>query len=91
MLFDQIFDQPDRIIEIFAIIGAPARVVGRLPLFSRQIWNGFSSPWPRTDYAETRYRKGYKWRPWLLFDVTELEIIEELINNGSDEKILAHR
>ncbi|KAF2810356.1 uncharacterized protein BDZ99DRAFT_520427 [Mytilinidion resinicola] len=84
-------DTSELVVEIFAIIGAPARMMGRLPLITRYVWNGFSSPWPKTPYAEARYGKGYKWRPWLLFDISDFEVVEALINTGSDEKILAFR
>ncbi|KAF2454513.1 hypothetical protein BDY21DRAFT_291230 [Lineolata rhizophorae] len=81
----------DGLLEIFAILGAPARLVARLPLLSRTLFNGFSNPWPKTSYARTRYGPLYKLRPWLIFDVRELEGLEELINTATDKQLLAFR
>jgi len=81
----------DTVLEIFSALGSPARFVGRLPLITRHIWNGFSSPWPKTPYAKTRFGERYKWRLWLLLDVAKLEVVEELLNSGSDEKVSAFR
>jgi len=81
----------DIVLETFSALGSPARFVGRLPLISRHIWNGFSSPWPKTRYAKTRFGVRYKWRPWLLLDVEKLELVEKLLNEGSDEKVSAFR
>lgn len=79
----------DRVIECFSAVGAPARMVARVPLFTRYIWNGFLSPWPSSEYPKRRFGKRYKWRLWLLFDIREVEMIETLINIGSDDSILA--
>lgn len=73
--------------EIFAAIGAPARVVGRLPFATRGLWNGFSRTWQNDAYARARYGQQYRWRPWLLFDLEELEVVEDLINNGTDKVV----
>jgi hypothetical protein len=88
-LLPEMGELPDRVIECFAAVGAPARMVARLPLFTRYLWNGFLSPWPSSDYPKVRYGKRYKWRLWLLFDIREVEMIETLINNGSNDSILA--
>lgn len=77
--------------EIFALIGAPARIFGRLPLITRYLWNGFSLNWQNSEYARSRYGEYYRWRPWLLFDVEELRVAEELINNGTDDMVLSFR
>ncbi|KAI9792716.1 MAG: hypothetical protein M1816_001815 [Peltula sp. TS41687] len=81
----------DNAMEIFTIIGAPARVLGRAPLMTRYLWNGFSRTWHNDDYARLRYGKHYRLRPWLLFDIEELEIVEHLINRGTDKRVLDFR
>jgi hypothetical protein len=77
----------DDVMEIFAFLGAPARMLGRLPLISRYIWSGFSRPWYSHPYAEARWGRSYRWRVWLLFDMLELQMIEELINDASDKRV----
>jgi len=79
----------DTVLEAFSAIGSPARLIGRLPLFTRHVWNGFSSPWPHTPYGGVRFGKRYKWRIWLLLDIHELEFLENLINEGSDKELAA--
>jgi hypothetical protein len=81
----------EEFMEVFSLLGAPARVFGRLPLVTRYLWNGFHTSWPNPEYALARYGKHYRLRPWLLFDVKELEMVEDLINRGSDENVLAFR
>lgn len=81
----------DSIMEVFSLLGAPARLLGRLPLTTRYFYNGFRSSWPNPDYALSRYGKHYRWRPWLMFDVGALEVVEELINMGSDKEVRAFR
>ncbi|KAE9962407.1 hypothetical protein BLS_000355 [Venturia inaequalis] len=70
---------------------APARLFGRLPLVTRYIWNGFSRTWHNHEYARHRFGPGYLSKPWLLFDVEELEVVEDLINRGDDKKIMLFR
>lgn len=77
----------EQTIEVFAVIGTPARLFGRIPLIVRYIWSLFSSPWPSTPYAKQRFGRKYKWKPWLLFDARELESLEDLINVGTNEEI----
>jgi hypothetical protein len=82
---------PDAMLEVFSLVGAAARVFGRLPLITRYAWNGFSRTLVNPAYARTRYGRSWRWRPWLFFDVQELEVVEELINLGTDKKVLAFR
>jgi hypothetical protein len=77
--------------ELFALLGAPARLVGRRPLMTRYLWNGFSNIWPNPEYALARYGKYYHWRPWLLFDVQELELVEDIVNRWNNERVIAFR
>ena len=76
----------DNILEVFAALGAPARMFGRLPLITRYIWTGLASPWFNPLFARCRFGN-YLWRPWLLFDMQELQMLEELINKASDERV----
>lgn len=78
-------------LEVFAAIGAPARILGRLPLIVRYFWAGGSKLTRNNAYAESRYGKHYRLRPWLMFDVDELEVVEHLINKASDKNILQFR
>ena len=78
-------------VEYFSMIGFPARLAGRAPLLARYL----SGP-PRVfkatnQYALQRYGRTFKLRPWLYFDIDELEQIEQLINYGSDEEVLQFR
>ncbi|KAF2840358.1 hypothetical protein M501DRAFT_1002698 [Patellaria atrata CBS 101060] len=82
---------PDTITEIFTILGAPARLYGRLPFATRYLWFGFWGPVVNADYARSRYGGSWHWRPWLFFDMQELESLEDLINAGTDEQILWYR
>src|ERR1051326_6469714 len=79
------------IIELFSLVGSPARSFGRLPLATRYIWNGFTRPQFSESYAKARYGRHWRWRPWLMFDLLELEVLEDLINRGSDRNVLAFR
>ena len=77
--------------ELFSLIGFPARVVGRALLASRYAASGFSAIKPTSNYGDRRFGKSLKWRPWLMIDVKELEIIEDLINLGTDAQLEAWR
>ncbi|KAK6438773.1 hypothetical protein LTR95_005021 [Oleoguttula sp. CCFEE 5521] len=76
--------------ELFSAFGYPARLIGRLPLLPRYLWAG-SSLSANNDYVLQRYGATYKLRPWLLLDTHELEVIERLLNQGSDIDIVAFR
>ena len=80
-------------VEVFAILGAPARIFGRLPLPSRYLWNGLSQNLHKLDYsyARARWGVGARWRIWLVFDIGELEMVEELLNYGSDRRVVQFR
>lgn len=77
--------------ELFSAIGAPARIAGRVPLVARYISSGFSTLRGSSSYATARFGMSYRWRPWLLLDIKDLETLEELINTGSDTQIAAFR
>ena len=77
--------------EFFSAIGAPARIAGRAPLMARYISSGFPPLRGSSPYAAARFGKSYRWRPWLLLDIKDLETLEELINTGSDTQIAAFR
>lgn len=79
--------------EVFSALGAPARVVARLLVLPRYIFNGFSHlrAWNQNAYALVRYGPSYRWRLWLLFDAADLEKLEHLINEGSDKDVLEMR
>lgn len=77
--------------EVFAIIGFPARVAGRLPLLLRYIWGANANIFAPSGYAIERFGPSARFRPWLLLDAAELEPIERLINEGTDEEVLNFR
>lgn len=81
----------DTIMEAFAALGAPARIFGRLPLISRYLWSGLASPWFDNNFAKSRYGKHYKWKPYILFDIQEMQMMEELINKASDHRVSEFR
>lgn len=72
--------------EVFGALGAPARMFGRLPLITRYFWTGLASPWFNPKFAQCRFGH-YTWRPWLLFDMQELQMLEELVNKASDARV----
>ncbi|OCL09517.1 hypothetical protein AOQ84DRAFT_388114 [Glonium stellatum] len=78
-------------VEIFSAFGSPARLAGRALLAERFVSSGFSTIRGTSAYAETRFGKSYKWRPWLLLDIKDLEALESLINEGTDAQIEAFR
>ena len=73
------------------MLGSPARLAGRLPLFSRYIWGVRSDVFAPNAYASRRFGPSYRFRPWLLLDASQLEPIERLINEGTDEEALAFK
>jgi len=77
----------DGFMEVFALFGAPARIFGRIPLIMRYACTGLSDPWIDHQYARERYGPSYRIRPWLLFDIGELRMIEQLINKASDKTV----
>ncbi|KAF2101673.1 hypothetical protein NA57DRAFT_18225, partial [Rhizodiscina lignyota] len=79
------------IIEVFGAVGAPARLFGRLPLITRYLWSGLASPWFSPRFARNRFGKNYQMRPWLLFDMQELQMLEELINKATDQRVQEFR
>lgn len=72
---------------MLSIFGTPARAGARVFYMPRYSLEGFASlrSWHRNRYARARFGKSYRWRLWLLFDCKELEALEKLINEGSDE------
>lgn len=77
----------DHVMEVFALLGAPARIFGRFPLVSRYMWSGLARPWYSHPYAKKRWGKSYRLRAWLLFDMLELQMIERLINEAPDKRV----
>jgi hypothetical protein len=81
---------PDTV-ELFSFLGFPARVAGRGLLAFRYVSNRGSTARVTTDYAERRFGRSVRWRPWLTIDVKELEETEELINRGTDAQVESWR
>ena len=83
----------DTPLDILLFLSAPVRLSGRLFVFLQYIIDrdGSVQHWYRNDYAQDRFGAHYRWRPWLLFDVKELEFLETLINRGSDQDLLKWR
>ena len=77
--------------EFFAMVGFPVRILGRAPLFLRYAWGAKANMLSPSGYAEERFGSSCRLRPWLLLDVRDLEPIERLINEGTDEEILSFR
>lgn len=77
--------------EFFAILGFPVRVLGRAPLVLRYLWGANANILLPSSYARERYGPSYKLRPWLLLDARDLEPLERLINEGSDDEVLDFR
>jgi hypothetical protein len=78
-------------VELFSFLGFPARVAGRALLVFRYVSNRGSTARLTTDYAEKRFGKNVRLRPWLTIDVIELEEIDELLNQGSDAQVESWR
>jgi hypothetical protein len=87
----RITDMTEVITECFSALGAPARIFGRLPLVTRYLWSRLASPWFNPNFARRRYGQHYRWRPWLLFEVQEMQMMEELLNKASDERVKEFR
>jgi hypothetical protein len=79
--------------EIFAIVGFPARIIARILLVIRLLFDftGLCYPCRRNEYALFRHGPHYRWKIWLLFDIQAMESLEDLLNNSSDEKLLHFR
>lgn len=77
--------------ELISMIGFPARALGRLPLIARYVVGRNASLDASHAYCLERFGSSYRLRPWLMFDAGELRLIEVLINEGSNEEILAFR
>ena len=77
--------------EVFSMLGFPARLAGRFPLWARYIWGMHSNILAPSTYALQRFGPSYRFRPWLILDASQLEPIEHMINNGTDSEILAFR
>lgn len=76
--------------EVFSMLGFPARLAGRVPVVGRYLWVALSAPktlFATNSYAQKRWPT-YNFRPWLWLDAAELEQIERLINDGSNEEVL---
>lgn len=75
--------------ELFTAVGFGARILGRAPLLVRYLWAGKTLH--PDSYIAQRYGTSWRWRPWLILDAGELEVLERLINDGTDEQLLAFR
>lgn len=82
---------PWLVAELFSAIGSPARVAGRAPMVARYIFSFFSTMRGSSSYAEVRFGKSWKLRPWLLLDIKDLETLEDLINTANDSQVAAFR
>ncbi|KAK5136548.1 hypothetical protein LTR08_002892 [Meristemomyces frigidus] len=72
----------------FFMLGIPARLVGRLPLFARYIWGAFSNLLAPSTYALHIFGPSYRLRSWLILDASQLE---HMLHRGTDDDILAFR
>lgn len=81
----------DPALEVFNAVGTPVRLLARLPLMTRYLFTGFTRTHRVSNYAKARYGKNYYWRPWLLFDLEQLDQLEYLINKAPDEDLLHHK
>jgi hypothetical protein len=79
------------IVELFSFLGFPARLAGRALLVFRYISNKGETSKVKSDYAELRFGKNVRMRPWLMIDVKELEEIEYLVNYGTDAQLESWR
>ncbi|RMZ73494.1 aspartate racemase [Pyrenophora seminiperda CCB06] len=79
--------------EVFSALGLPARTAARVLLSPRYVFNGFLQlrAWKGNTYARARYGPSFIWRTWLLFDCRDLEVMEKILNYGSDEDVLRMR
>ncbi|KAF2178739.1 hypothetical protein K469DRAFT_675265 [Zopfia rhizophila CBS 207.26] len=75
---------------IFSLIGSPARITARVLLSSRYVFasRGRYSFWKYNEYAKARFGPRYRWMLWLSFDISNLERLESLINEGSDDDLI---
>ncbi len=73
------------------MLGYPARAAGRFPVIVRYIWGGRSTLNAADVYVSQRFHGTISRRRWLLLDAAELELIERLINEGSDEEVFSFR
>jgi hypothetical protein len=80
-------------LDIFGILHAPARLACRLLLSPKYIFRGIKpTEWWQHDYARERFGPYYRWKLWLLFDLQELQHVEEVINGkNNDDYILRFR
>lgn len=79
-------------LDVYGILHAPARLACRLLLAAKYLFRGVrpSERWP-DEYARNRYGPNYRHRPWLLFDLEELERVENMINTADDKYMLTFR
>jgi hypothetical protein len=74
--------------DVFGITHAPARLAARVLLSSKYLFRGTDSKhWIPDSYARARYGEHYRWKPWLLFDLEQLERTTSIINSASDEEL----
>ena len=77
--------------ELLSALGAPPRMIGRTPLFSRILCSGVARYRRSNAYARCRFGRWWKLRPWLMLDIAGVQAIEEMINNVDEDKIIAFK
>jgi hypothetical protein len=79
--------------ELLSALGTPARAGARSLLIPRYCLDGFGPlrSWSRNEYAFHRFGKSFRWRIWLMYDIKDLQTLEKLINEGSDDQLLKLR
>ncbi|KAK4897389.1 hypothetical protein LTR27_004909 [Elasticomyces elasticus] len=79
-------------IEVLSMLGFPARLAGRMPVVARYLCGPPKTLKSTDKYALARYGPTIIYRPWLRLDMLELEQIERLINDDSnDDEVLQFR
>ncbi|KAK5704807.1 hypothetical protein LTR17_021571 [Elasticomyces elasticus] len=79
-------------IEVLSMLGFPARLAGRMPVVARYLCGPPKALKSTSKYALERYGWTYQYRLWLRLDILELQQIERLINDESnDDEVLQFR
>ncbi|KAK5747266.1 hypothetical protein LTR17_000401 [Elasticomyces elasticus] len=79
-------------IEVLSMLGFPARLAGRMPVVARYLCGPPKALKSTSKYALERYGWTYQYRLWLRLDILELQQIERLINDESnDNEVLQFR
>jgi hypothetical protein len=80
------------VLDVFGILHLPARLACRLLLSPKYLFRGPNPTkrWPKGK-ATSRYGRHLKWKPWLWFDIEELERITGIINDAAPDDVLKFR